>query len=67
MKLQTDILRYKFIFVGKEISFCNVLLICEKHLLYIKYFSYNYGLNSALLPHPNTQSPGVTQCNQSLW
>ena len=31
MKLQTDILRYKFIFVGKEISFCNVLLICEKH------------------------------------
>ena len=39
MKLQTDILRYKFIFVAKEISFCNVLLICEKHSLYIKYFS----------------------------
>ena len=39
MKLQTDILRYKFIFVAKEISFRNVLLICEKHSLYIKYFS----------------------------
>ena len=24
------------------------------------YFSQNYGLNSAFLPHANTQSPGVT-------
>ena len=34
--------------------------MCDRHSLYVKYFSQNYGLNSALLPHANTQSPGVT-------
>ena len=29
---------------------------------------YNYALNSVLLPHANTQSPGgVIQCNQLLY
>ena len=30
-------------------------------------FSENYALKSALLPHANTQSPEVTECNQLLW
>ena len=30
-------------------------------------YSWNYALKSALLPHANTQSPAVTECNQSLW
>ena len=38
--------------------------MCENRSLYIKYFSY--ALKSALLPHANTQSPDVTEYNQSL-
>ena len=30
-------------------------------------YSQNYALRSALLPHANTQSPDVTECNQLLW
>ena len=30
-------------------------------------YSYNYTLKSALLPYANTQSPDVTECNQSYW
>ena len=30
-------------------------------------YSYNYALKSVLLPHTNTQSPDITECNQSLW
>ena len=37
--------------------------MCENRSLYIKYFNENYALNSALLPHANTQTPDVTECN----
>ena len=30
-------------------------------------YNQNYALRSALLPHANTQSPDVTECNQLLW
>ena len=32
------------------------------HLLYIKYFSQNYALKSALLPHANSASPDLNEC-----
>ena len=70
MRLQTGTLRYEFIsftLTEKEISFCNVLLMRKNHTLYIKYFSLNYALRSALLPHAKTPSPDVPECNQSLW
>ena len=50
----------------KETSFCNKLFICKNHSLCIRYFSYNYALKSALLPHPNNQRPDKTECNQLL-
>ena len=34
--------------------------------LYIRYFSWNCALKSALFPHANTQSPDETECNWSL-
>ena len=30
-------------------------------------YIYNYALKSALLPHANTQSPDITECNRLLW
>ena len=41
--------------------------MCENHSLYIKYFSENEALKSAIFPHANTPSPDETECNRSLW
>ena len=50
-------------------AFVGVIMITDAFIHNndtLQWIGYSYALKSALFPHPNTQSPDVTECKRSL-